>query len=153
MVSDLVGLMTIDPTELRLSSSRPQRYAGQDLERLASARTVTLRAVLAYLAAGYVLRVRFRGASGDSFPVLLTHPGTADWFAAMDGRHPPGTPDKKHGEERVYWGEIRATFSPRLLPRGPLSVEVTNEHVPGVKISDLSYPINRAVLIRDLTVE
>ena len=154
---EVAGLPNGTTAALRDACMRPVHFAGPELEKLASAATVTMRATVAFLAPGYFLRVRFRGASGTAFALHVGQPGLENWYEAMDRRRPHDVPERKgaerDGDGPIYWGQVVARFPGRLLPRGPLSVEVVNEHVPGVKILDLSYPLNRAVLVRDLTLE
>ena len=154
IVAQLAHIPTLSAQDVRGSCISTARFDPEELGRLRTSRAVRLRMVFAVLGPGYFFRVRFRGAGGQTFPLHVVHAGTLEWFAAMDHRRPASVPERKNRDEpgRIYWGEERLTFPSRMLPAGKLAVEVTNEHIPGVKIMDLSYPVNRATVVKEITV-
>lgn len=153
-VATLAHIPALNVSSIRGACISTARYDDESLKNLRNAKRVRLRMVLAFLGPGYFFKVRIRGEEGQSLPFHVGHAGTADWFAAMDYKRPHGVPDRrnKDGARPIYWGEVRLTFPARLLPPGKLAVEVANEHVPGVKILDLSYPVNRAAVVKEISV-
>ena len=140
---------------IRTACIASSSYAPPELARLRGARAVRFRMVFALLGPGYYYRVRFRGDGTSSFPLHVGHAANEEWFSAMDHKRPSSVPETPKGTPRpprIYWGEYRATFPAHMLPLGKLAVEVSHEHVPGVKITDLSYPGNKASVVQEITV-
>lgn len=113
--------------------------------------TAELTATVLHLGPSY----HFEVTLGD-LPVLLTQPGTEEWFTGMDKLppgwdRPPPVAERTFKIEELAWGQMRVTFPARLLPPGPLPIRVSYQHVPGVRLDKLSN-VQRLAHVREITL-
>jgi hypothetical protein len=112
---------------------------------------VTLRAHVSYLDAKFLYEVVFVGEDErESLVIPICHPGTPEWYRAMDGADPSGgsTPIEDQNDflgsgmyyisMRNHWGLVEIEFPVVWLPVTVKKVEVRYRNLPGASLAAIS---------------
>lgn len=124
----------------------PQRkYEVSSLAGLAPGRRLLISMDLLQLCPGYHFTISFGSRDGNHLEVLLAHPGTPEWYRAMEGIRPrfgggladPVNKPVRRGSRIPRWGRIQARIPAEYVPRAPFGVTVSYEHIPDVPAAKL----------------